>query len=60
MLGSHASELDTLVYIEIGERGRGCTGVKRMRGIVREWRREWVKEKETWRRMAEAGGGQIK
>ena len=33
------------VYIEIGERERGCTGFERVRGIVREWRREWVKER---------------
>ena len=38
-------ELDAWVYIEIGERERGCTGVKRVSGNMREWRREWVKER---------------
>ena len=56
-MGSHARELDTWVYIEIGETERGCTGFESVCGIVREWRREWVKERETCKRMGEVGGG---
>ena len=56
-MGSHARELDSWVYIEIGERERGCTGVERVCGIVREWRREWVKERGKrggeWRKQVE-------